>query len=101
VLRDLSSRIDAFAHTGSARPAPPAPGDLAARRRRVERFEEETRRVRAALRREGALAHDLVGIRGVRDRDFDTFYRRPANEFQIRVVAKRLNVLATTLGRRR
>ena len=103
VLRDLSSRIDAFARTRE-REAPPRPRPATWQRDEdnVERFEEETaaeyeRRFGAKVR----LAHDLVGIRGVRDRDFDTFYRHPANEFQIRVVAKRLNVLATTLGRRR
>jgi hypothetical protein len=103
VLRDLSSRIDAFAHTRE-REAPPRPRPATWQRDEdnVERFEEETadeyeRRFGAKVR----FAHDLVGIRGVRDRDFDTFYRHPANEFQIRVVAKRLNVLATTLGRRR
>jgi hypothetical protein len=103
VLRDLSARIDAFAVTRD-RVAPPHPRPATWQKDEdnAERFEEETaaeyeRRFGAKVR----VAHDLIGIRGVRDRDFDTFYRHPANEFQIRVVAKKLDVLATTLGRRR
>jgi hypothetical protein len=103
LLRDLSARIDAFAATRD-RVAPPHPRPATWQKDEdnLERFEDETvveyeRRFGAKVR----LAHDLVGIRGVRDRDFDTFYRRPANEFQIRVVAKKLDALATTLGRRR
>jgi hypothetical protein len=39
-------------------------------------------------------------MRGVTDRDFDTFYRHPANEFQIRVIAKKLDAFASRLSRR-
>ena len=86
------------------RMAPPRPRPATWQRDEdtVERFEEETaveyeRRFGAKVR----LAHDLVGLRGVRDRDFETLYRHPANEFQIRVIAKKLDAFATTLNRRR
>jgi hypothetical protein len=101
-LRDLSSRIAAFVGARD-RVAPPHPRPPTWQRdeQDVERFEEETaveyeRRFGAKVR----LIHDLVGLRGVRDRDFDIFYRHPANEFQIRVVARKLDGFAETLARR-
>jgi hypothetical protein len=42
-------------------------------------------------------AHDLLSLRGVRNRDFDNFYRSPANDFQIRVLADKLAFLAAKL----
>jgi hypothetical protein len=101
-LRDLSSRIGAFVGARD-RVAPPHPRPATWQRdeQDVERFEEETaveyeHRFGAKVR----LIHDLVGMRGVRDRDFDIFYRHPANEFQIRVVARKLGGFAETLARR-
>jgi hypothetical protein len=41
----------------------------------------------------------MLAQRGLVDRDFDAFYRRPANAFQIGVIAKRLTVLAHRLER--
>jgi hypothetical protein len=35
----------------------------------------------------------------MRNRDLDTFYRRPANDFQMRVVADKLALLAVKLDR--
>jgi hypothetical protein len=102
VLRDLSTRIDGFAATRD-RVAPPHPRPATWQHDEdsLERFEDETvveyeRSFGAKVR----LARNLVAMRGVTDRDFDTFYRRPANEFQIRVIAKKLDVLATRLSRR-
>ena len=40
-----------------------------------------------------------VALEQLTDRDLDAFYRRPANAFQIDVVAKRLLVLARRLDR--
>ena len=65
------------------------------------RFESDT--VNAYEGRFGASVrteHDLASLRGLRDRDFDAFFRHPANEFQMRVVAKKLDGFSTTLTRR-
>jgi hypothetical protein len=66
-----------------------------------DRFEEET--VTIYERRFGArvrAAHDLASLRGLRDRDLDAFFRHPANEFQMRVIAKKLDGFASALGKR-
>ena len=102
VLRDLSSRIDGFAATRD-RVAPPRPRPATWQHDEdnVARFEEETvveyeRSFGAKVR----MARNLVAIRGLTDRDFDTFYRHPANEFQIRVIAGKLDTFAKKLSRR-
>lgn len=97
--RTLASQIDAFVQT-RRRVAPPAPRpetweeDEAA----FVRFEAQTviqfertfgGRVRADYLR--------LSLRGLGDRDLDRFYRRPANEFQMRVIATRLAFLAGKL----
>jgi hypothetical protein len=103
VLRDLSARIDGFASTRDrVAPPHPRPATWQNDEDNIERFEDETaveyeRSFGAKVR----LARNLVAMRGVTDRDFDTFYRRPANEFQIRVIARKLATFATTLSRRR
>ena len=43
--------------------------------------------------------HDLMALRGLRDRDLDAFYRRPTNAFEINVVAEKLAALAHRLER--
>jgi hypothetical protein len=43
--------------------------------------------------------HDLLALEGIRDRDFDVFYRHPANAFQINVVAQKLIAMAQRLER--
>ena len=102
VLRDLSSRIDGFAATRD-RVAPPHPRPATWQHDEddVVRFEEQTvveyeRSFGAKVR----MARNLVAIRGLTDRDFDTFYRHPANEFQIRVIAGKLDTFAKKLSRR-
>jgi hypothetical protein len=65
------------------------------------RFEEET--VTMYERRFGGrvrAVHDLSSLRGLRDRDLDAFFRHPANEFQMRVIAKKLDGFASALGRK-
>jgi hypothetical protein len=42
---------------------------------------------------------EMLALRGFIDRDLDAFYRRPANAFQITVVARRLAALAHRLER--
>jgi hypothetical protein len=64
----------------------------------LDRFETET--VVLFERRFGRQVrntHDLLTLRGLRTRDFDLFYRRPANEFQMRVIAAQLAFLAKKL----
>jgi len=66
-----------------------------------DRFESET--VIAYERHFGArvrAAHDLASLRGLRDRDLDAFFRHPANEFQMRVIARKLDAFASVLARR-
>ena len=41
----------------------------------------------------------MFSLRGLTDRDLDVFYDRPANAFQIDVIAQRLAVLAHRLER--
>jgi hypothetical protein len=101
-LRDLSSRITRFAGDRD-RMAPPRPRPATWQHDvdTFDKFEADTaaeyeRRFGAKVR----MAHDLVALRGLLDRDFEMFFRRPANEFQIRVVAKKLDSLATRLSRR-
>jgi 4-amino-4-deoxy-L-arabinose transferase-like glycosyltransferase len=78
-------------------PPPPAAATWDADERRIIRFEAETVRLyEAKFAREVRSSRDLLAIRGLRDRDLDTFYRRPANEFQIQTIAIKLS----TLGRR-
>jgi hypothetical protein len=101
-LHDTAVRITQFVDARD-REAPPRPRP-ATWQQDVDafgRFESET--VAAYERRFGArvrAAHDLVSLRGLRDRDFDAFFRRPANEFQMRVIAKKLDGFADTLSKR-
>jgi hypothetical protein len=97
--RTLSYQIDGFLD-GRRRLAPPAPlpatweRDVAA----IGRFETDT--VRQYERRFGAqvrTVHDLLTFRGMRHRDLDAFYRNPANDFQMRVIADTLAFLAAKL----
>jgi hypothetical protein len=101
-LHDTSVRITQFCNARD-RLAPPRPRpatwqqDVDA----FDRFESDT--VRAYERRFGARVraeHDLASLRGLRDRDLDAFFRRPANEFQIRVIAKKLDGFSEKLARR-
>src|SRR6266699_1410161 len=89
--RDLSREILAF--TGARRriaPPPPRPATWDADEAAWFRFEGET--IETYNRRFGArvrVAHDLLTLRSVRDADFDTFYRLPANDFQMEIVAEK------------
>ncbi len=101
-LHDTSVRITDFCNARD-RLAPPRPRpatwqqDVDA----FDRFESET--VLAYERRFGArvrTVHDQASLRGLRDRDLDAFFRHPANEFQMRVIAKKLDTFSSALGRR-
>jgi len=100
-LHDMSIRITQFCNARD-RMAPPRPRpatwqqDVDA----FDRFESDT--VRSYERRFGSrvrAAHDLASLRGLRDRDLDAFFRHPANEFQMRVIAKKLDGFSQKLSR--
>ena len=99
--RDLSREIASFIGA-RRREAPPRPraatwdADVAA----WMRFDTETdvefnTRFGARVR----VAHDLLTLRGMRDPDFDAFYRLPANDFQMDIVSRRLATLADRLAK--
>jgi hypothetical protein len=101
-LHDTSVRITQFVDARD-RVAPPRPRPATWQQdvEAFDRFESET--VTVYERRFGArvrAAHDLVSLRGLRDRDFDAFFRHPANEFQMRVIAKKLDGFSTALSKR-
>jgi hypothetical protein len=101
-LHDTAVRLTQFCDARD-RLAPPHPRPATWQRDEevFDRFETET--VDAYERRFGAgvrAAHDLASLRGLRDRDLDAFFRHPANEFQMRVIAKKLDGFATKLSRR-
>src|ERR1043166_4496558 len=100
-LHDTSLRITQFCNARNL-VAPPRPPPVTWQQDvdNYDRFESET--VRAYERRFGArvrAVHDLASLRGLRDRDLDAFFRHPANEFQMRVIAKKLDTFSQTLER--
>ena len=101
-MRDIAVRLTRFCDARD-RVAPPRPrpatwqDDMDA----FYRFESDT--VRTYERRFGPrvrAAHDLASLRGLRDRDLDAFFRHPANEFQMRVIAKKLDGFSDKLAPR-
>jgi hypothetical protein len=97
--RTLSADIAAFARSrGEAAPPPPRPATWERDVTTLLRYDAETstlfeERFGPQVRK----AHDLLALEGVRDRDFEVFYRHPANAFQITVVASKLAALARRL----
>jgi hypothetical protein len=101
-LHDTSVRLTQFCDVRDQQ-APPRPRPATWQRDvdALDRFESDT--VRVYERRFGArvrAAHDLASLRGLRDRDLDAFFRHPANEFQMRVIAKRLDGFSQKLAKR-
>jgi hypothetical protein len=97
----LSREIASFLE-GRRQVAPPVPRPETWERddQAWVRFENQTtatyeRRFAARVR----TTHDLLGLRNMRDRDLDAFYRLPANDFQMGVVAQKLGLLAQRLAR--
>ena len=101
-LHDTSVRILRFVDARD-RLAPPRPRPATWQQdvNAIDRFESE-----GAAAYEGRFgprvraAHDLATLRGLRDRDFDAFFRHPANEFQMRIVAKKLDGFSAALAKR-
>ena len=62
------------------------------------RYEQETSLLfEAEFGLQVRRTREMMALRGFVDRDLDAFYRRPANAFQITVVARRLAALAHRL----
>jgi hypothetical protein len=97
--RTLAFQIDAFLQSRRrVAPPPPRPATWDADEAALERFEAETVvQYERRFGRQVRNAHDLLTLRALRTRDLDQFYRRPANEFQMRVIAKQLAFLAMKL----
>jgi hypothetical protein len=92
----LSASILTFvAERGRHAPPPPQPATWNQDEAAFERYEMETaREFERQFGKQTRVAHDVFGQLGIRDRDFEVFYARPANVFQIRVVGVRLATLA-------
>ena len=83
-----------------ALPPPPSPDTWDRDERAIIRFEAET--VKAFEQKYGRdvrSTHDLLALRGYRDRDLDMLYRRPADEFHIRTIAIKLAALGNKVDR--
>jgi len=101
--RDLSREVLAFVES-RRRLAPPRPRPATWDADEAAWFRFETGTAEQYNRRFGArvrVAHDLMTLRGMRDADFDAFYRLPANDFQMDVVSRKLALLADRLARER
>ncbi len=92
----LSAAILAFvAERGRHAPPPPQPATWNQDETAVARYETETvNAFERQFRKQTRIAHDVFGQLGIRDKDFDVFYARPANVFQMRVIAVKLASLA-------
>jgi hypothetical protein len=83
--------------------APPRPAGMPTKNEKAvsQRFEAETMRLfDGRFARDVRSTHDLLALRGLHDRDLDLIYRRPANGFQIRIIADRMAMLASGLEQR-
>jgi hypothetical protein len=79
-------------------PPVPRPATWEADEAAIIGFEADTIRLyERSLGPQVRVAHDLLTLRGLRDRDLDAFYRAPANNFQMRVIADKLTFLAGKL----
>jgi hypothetical protein len=81
-------------------PPPPSAATWDADERAITRFENQTVRLfETRFAREVRSAHDLLAMRGLRDRDLDNVYRHPTDEFQIRTIAIKVALLANRIQR--
>jgi hypothetical protein len=96
---ELSGDMELFLRE-RARQAPPKPAPATWDRdvQRVLLYEAETAQLfEVQFGPQVRKTREILALERVTDRDFDAFYRRPANAFQINVIAERLLVLAKRL----
>lgn len=98
---EISGAITNFLHA-RANSAPPRPRPATWERDEdaVLRYEQDTAQLfEADFGPQVRRIREMYSLRGLIDRDLEAFYRRPANAFQIGVIARRLAVLAHRLER--
>jgi hypothetical protein len=96
---ELSGDMELFLRE-RARLGPPKPAPATWDRdvQRVLLYEAETAQLyEVQFGPQVRKTRDILALERVTDRDFDAFYRRPANAFQINVLAERLLVLGKLL----
>jgi hypothetical protein len=94
-VNQLAAQILAFL-TERSRHAPPPPRPATWDRDEAAFIEYETDTVREFDRRfekQVRAAHDILAQLGLNDKDLDVFYLRPANTFQMQVIAAKLAAL--------
>jgi hypothetical protein len=98
-VQQLSGQILAFvAERARHAPASPRPATWARDEDAFLAYETDTvREFNSAFGAQVRAAHDVLGLLGIGDRDLETFYQRPANIFQMRIVATRLAALVAKL----
>ena len=98
---ELSGNIVNFLRErGLAAPPRPKPATWDHDVDAVLRYEQETSLLfEAEFGPKVRMTREMLALRGLIDRDLDAFYRRPANAFQICVVAKKLAALGRRLER--
>ncbi len=95
-VTELSSEILAFVAERS-RQAPPRPRPATWDQDEAAVTQYEIATERAFDRRFGKqvrATHDILGLLGIGDKDLDVFYARPADAFQMQVIAMKLKALA-------
>jgi hypothetical protein len=98
---ELSGDIANFLRErGLAAPPRPRPATWDRDVDAVLRYEQETSLLfEAEFGPQVRRTREMLALRGLIDRDLDAFYRRPANAFQITIVAGKLAALARRLER--
>jgi len=98
---EMSGAIINFLHTrASTAPPRPRPATWERDEDAVLRYEQDTALLfEADFGPQVRRIREMYSLRGLIDRDLEAFYRRPANAFQIGVIARRLAVLAHRLER--
>jgi len=98
-VQQLSGQILAFVAERARRaPASPRPATWARDEDAFLVYETDTvREFNTAFGAQVRAAHDVLGLLGIGDRDLEAFYKRPANTFQMRIVATRLAALVAKL----